>query len=153
MYRFAAAVAVSAFALPSFAQEVPGSTTIQVVESEDYGEYLTNAEGRPVYLFSTDTQGTGDEEAGISCVSEDCLTAWPLVTTEGDPQAGEDADASLLEVTEDYPNERVVTYNGWPLYYFARDEGTNEPQGHGIQSFGGEWYLVTPAGEEVQAEE
>ena len=138
-----AAVAL-VLAAPAFAQE---TTTIEVAESEDFGQYLTDAEGRPVYLFTTDTQGTADE-AQISCTSQECLEAWPLVTTSGDPQAGEGADASLLGTTN-YENQQVVTYNGWPLYYFARDEGADEPQGNDVESFGGEWYLVTPAGEEV----
>lgn len=138
----AAAVALAA---PAFAQD---ATTIEVAESEDFGQYLTTAEGRPVYLFTTDTQETEDQEAQISCTSEACLEAWPLVTTTGEPQAGEAADASLLGTT-DYEGQQVVTYNGWPLYYFVRDEGAEEPQGNDIESFGGEWYLVTPSGEEV----
>lgn len=139
-----AAVAL-VLAAPAFAQE---GTTIQVAQSEEYGQYLVTGEGRPVYLFTTDTQGTGDQQAQISCTSEACLNAWPLVTTSGEPQAGEGADASLLG-TVPYEGQEVVTYNGWPLYYFARDEGAEAPQGQDIESFGGEWYLVTPSGEEV----
>lgn len=139
-----AAVAL-VLAAPAFAQE---GTTIQVAQSEEYGQYLVTGEGRPVYLFTTDTQGTADQQAQISCTSEACLNAWPLVTTSGEPQAGEGADASLLGTVE-YEGQEVVTYNGWPLYYFARDEGAEAPQGQDIESFGGEWYLVTPSGEKV----
>lgn len=132
-------------AVPAFAQD---ATTIEITESEEFGQYLTTAEGQPIYLFTTDTQGTGDQEAQISCTSEACLDAWPLVTTSGEPQAGEAVDASLLGTTN-YEGQQVVTYDGWPLYYFARDEGAEEPQGNDIHSFGGEWYLVTPSGEPV----
>lgn len=144
----ATAIALAALAAPGFAQD---ATTIEVAESEQFGQYLQTGEGRPVYLFDTDTQGTGDQQAQISCTSEECLNAWPLVTTSGEPQAGQGADASLLGTT-DYEGQTVVTYNGWPLYYFIRDEGADAPQGQDIESFGGEWYLVTPAGEEVHAE-
>ena len=141
------ALAVAALAAPAFAQD---ATTIQVAESEKYGEYLATGEGRPVYL-TTDTQGTGDQEAQISCTSEECLNAWPLVTTQGDPRAGEEVNADMLGTTQ-HEGQTVVTYNGWPLYYFARDEGADAPQGQDIESFGGEWYLVTPEGEELHAD-
>ena len=144
--KFLTSTAVAlAFAAPALAQD---AATIQITESDKFGQYLTDAEGRPVYLFTTDTQGTGDQEAQISCTSDECLEAWPLVTTSGDPQAGDGADASLLGTT-DYEDQQVVTYNGWPLYYFVRDEGADEPQGNDVESFGGEWYLLTPEGEEV----
>jgi predicted lipoprotein with Yx(FWY)xxD motif len=142
------AFALVALAAPAFAQD---ATMIQVAESGQYGKYLATGENRPVYLFTTDTQGTGDQEAQISCTSEECLNAWPLVTTQGDPQAGEEVDADMLGTTQ-YEGQTVVTYNGWPLYYFARDEGADAPQGQDIESFGGEWYLVTSEGEEVHAE-
>ena len=144
--RFLSSAAVTlAVAVPASAQD---AITIHVAEREEYGHYLVAGEDRPVYLFTTDTRGTDDQEPQISCTSEECLDAWPLVTPSGDPQAGEGADSSKLGTTE-YEDEQVVTYNGWPLYYFARDEGADAPQGQDIESFGGEWYLVTPAGEEV----
>ena len=145
MKLFTTAAIALALTTPAFAQQ---GTTIQVAESEEYGQYLTTGEDRPVYLFTADTQASGDQQAEISCTSQECLDAWPLVTTLGDPEAGEGADASLLETT-DFEGQQVVTYNGWPLYYFVRDEGAEEPQGHDIESFGGEWYLVAPSGEQV----
>jgi len=42
-------------------------------------------------------------------------------------------------------------YHGWPLYYFTRDEDADAPQGQDVESFGGEWYLITPDGEKVHA--
>ena len=133
-----------AFALPAFAQDV---AQVMVSQSEEHGEYLTDADGRALYLFTADTQGSGDTQDQISCSGE-CLDAWPLFTTTGEPQAGDMVDASLLGTLE-HEGETVVTYNGWPLYYFARDAGPGEATGQDVESFGGEWYLVTPAGEKV----
>ena len=142
------AVALAALAGPALAQD---ATTIQVAESEQFGEYLATGEGRPVYLFTTDTQGMEGQEPAISCTSEDCLGAWPLVTTMGDPMAGEGVTADMLG-TMDYEGQTVVTYNGWPLYYFVRDSAGEAPQGNEIESFGGEWYLLNAEGEEVHGE-
>ena len=52
--------------------------------------------------------------------------------------------------TLEYEGRTVVTYNGWPLYHFVRDEDAETPQGHEVYSFDGEWYLVTPEGEELE---
>lgn len=129
-----------ALAAPAFAQV---AVTIDVAESEVFGRYLTDAEGRPVYVFSTDTQATDEQEAEVSCTDAACLEAWPLVTTSDDPEAGEGVNASLLGTTT-HDDQQVVTYDGWPLYYFVRDESAEDPRGHEIESFGGVWSVVAP---------
>jgi predicted lipoprotein with Yx(FWY)xxD motif len=140
----AAAFAVLA-AAPVLAQE---AATVEVRQSEEYGAYLTDANGRPLYLFTTD-KPEGSDDAQITCTSEACLNAWPLFTTDGDPQAGEEADVSMLGAIT-HGDDQVVTYNGWPLYTFVKDEGAGAPQGQEVESFGGEWYLVRPSGEPVE---
>lgn len=121
------------------------TTTVSISASDEYGEYLT-VEDKPVYLFTADTQG----EASTAC-SEDCLSAWPLVTTDANAEAGEGAQADLL-ATAEIDGETVVTYNGWPLYFFARDSEGNPPTGQEIESFGGEWYLLGPDGARIEGE-
>ena len=118
------------------------ATTRAVAESEQHGQYLADAEGRHVCRFTTDTQATGDQEAEISCISQECLEVWPLVMTTGDPIAGDSIDAELLGTIE--YEEQVLTYEGWPLYHFIRGEGEDEPQGNDVESLGGEWQLVSP---------
>ncbi|MDH4541647.1 hypothetical protein CUR85_17235 [Sulfitobacter faviae] len=66
------------------------------------------------------------------------------------PQAGDGVGEEMLG-TVDYEGQKVVTYHGWPLYYFTRDEDADAPQGQDVESFGGEWYLITPDGEKVHA--
>ena len=129
-----------ALAAPAFAQD---ATTRAVAESEQHGQYLADAEGRHVCRFTTDTQATGDQEAEISCISQECLEVWPLVMTSGDPIAGDSIDAELLGTIE-YEDQQVLTYEGWPLYHFIRGEGEDEPQGNDVESLGGEWQLVSP---------
>ena len=143
-----ASAAMAALAVPALAQD---GATVAVQESEQYGSHLVDGDGRAVYLFTTDTQGTGDTEAQVSCTSEECLQAWPPFTTQGEPQAGEGASADMLGTIE-FEGQTMVTYNGWPLYHFARDAEAGEATGQDIESFGGEWYLVTPEGGEVHAE-
>lgn len=44
--------------------------------------------------------------------------------------------------------DSAVTYNGHPLHY-QKDQGTT-PTGNDVKDAGGEWYLVTPAGEKME---
>lgn len=130
--------AMCILAMPVLATDI---TTIEIAESEEFGRYLADSQGRPVYVFSTDTPASEDAQAQISCISDECLDAWPLVTTTGDPQAGEGVDAELLGVM-DADARQVVTYQGWPLYYSAHDEGSERPQDSKVEAFGGEWSIV-----------
>lgn len=136
------ALALALMAAPAAAQN---AASVTIADSSEYGQYLADAEGRALYLFTTDTQGMGDMEPQISCSGE-CLDHWPLFTAQGDPQAGANVDISLLGTTE-HEGEMVVTYNGWPLYYFAADQGPGETQGQGR---GDVWYLISPAGEQIE---
>ncbi|MGP1356910.1 COG4315 family predicted lipoprotein [Roseicyclus sp.] len=138
------AATLAALGLPALAQD----TTLGVADMGTYGEYLTGPDGRPLYMFTTDTQGDGADPV-ISCTSQECLTAWPLITVEGDVTVGEGLDQSLAGTME-HEGRTVVTYNGWPLYAFQRDLADQPPQGQDIGSFGGEWYLVDPQGEPIE---
>jgi predicted lipoprotein with Yx(FWY)xxD motif len=42
-----------------------------------------------------------------------------------------------------------VTYNGHPLYFFARDKDDGDAYGQGISSFGSDWYVLTPSGDKL----
>lgn len=133
-------------AAPALAQE---AETITTAQSDEYGTYLVDDEGMPVYLFTTDTQGQGDTKAMSSCF-DDCLAAWPAVTSSAEPKAEGEAMGDMLGTSKRKDGTMQVTYNGWPLYYFAKDKGADKPQGQDKHGFGGEWYLLTPAGEKVE---
>jgi predicted lipoprotein with Yx(FWY)xxD motif len=113
------------------------------VESEDdYDEYLLEPAGRPAYLFAADTRAEGDQPPELACADE-CRTIWPPVTVEPDQlQAAEGVDASKLRVWPDGPVENLVTYDGWPLYTYERDDPDAPPYGHAKESYGGQWLLM-----------
>lgn len=119
------------------------SARLTIQRSDTYGEFVVRADGRPLYLF------TADEQGEASVCYDACADAWPPVTGDVAVEAG--LDASLLGTIARDDGSLQATYNGWPLYEFSRDSG-NEPTGQEIESFGGEWYLVSPDGEEVHAE-
>lgn len=122
-----------------------GVAAIDVKENSEYGAYLADGDGRALYMFEGDKQGHGSEP-GVSTCYEDCAKVWPPLTTSDTPTISGGVDESLLGTTERREGTKQVTYNGWPLYRFAKDFGPNEATGQDVEDFGAEWYLVTPKG-------
>jgi len=120
---------------------VTGAATVEVSESADFGQILVNGEGTSLYLFTNDTQ-----DSGTSTCADDCLAKWPALLSDGDPVAGEGVDETLLGTITRDDGTTQVTYNGWPLYYYAEDTAAGDTNGQGV---GDVWFLVTPAGEAV----
>lgn len=121
--------------------------TLAVSRSDELGAYVTDANGRALYLFTPDTEGT-------STCYETCAEAWPpFLAPEGSPTAeGEELDAGLIGATERRDGASQVTYGGHPLYYFQKDQEAGQTSGQDVHGFGGEWYLVTPEGNKLEAE-
>ena len=104
------------------------------VASSDLGDILVDGEGRTLYLFTPDDQGDP------TCY-DDCAANWPAF--EGPATAGEGSDDSKLGTAERTDGAQQVTYDGWPLYYFAGDEQAGDVNGQGV---GDVWYAVTADG-------
>ena len=122
-------------------------TQVGVAQEEPYATFLADVDGRPLYLFTADTQGQS------SACYDECATAWPPLLTTSDPRAAAPAvEASMLGTVERRDGSMQVTYNGWPLYYYQQDPGSGEVTGQDVHSFGGEWYLVSPEGATIEAE-
>jgi predicted lipoprotein with Yx(FWY)xxD motif len=124
------------------------AATLTVRESADHGQYIADGEGMSLYMFESDTQGEGDTEAESTCY-DDCADAWPPVIAQ-EPQAGDQAQADLIGTVERRDGEMQVTYGGWPLYYFVRDQAPGDTNGQDVEGFGAEWYLLSPSGEAVE---
>jgi len=108
------------------------------------GSFLTDGNGRTVYLFTKDS-GT------MSSCSSGCASVWPPVTTSTHIQVGGGASASLLGTSQRAGGQTQVTYNGHPLYYFVGDAQPGQTNGERLNEFGGLWYAVSPSGMQVSA--
>lgn len=117
---------------------------VQTGEKEGIGPYLVDANGRSLYLFLADTTGG---RATSTCYDA-CAEAWPPLLAEGGPGvAGPGVQDTLLGTMQRRDGTTQVTYNAWPLYYFAQDTRPGDTRGRDVEGFGAEWYLVTPQGE------
>ena len=115
--------------------------TVDVANS-DLGTILVSAQGRTLYLFQKDS-GTTSECTGA------CASAWPPLRANGKPTVGGGATASLVGTTQRSDGAPQVTYNGHPLYLFSGDTQAGDTTGEGSTAFGGAWYAVSPAGDQV----
>lgn len=118
-----------------------GDGDVAVAET-DLGEVLVDAEGNTLYMFDQDSGGTSSCEGG-------CAEQWPPLETDGEPTAGEGADAGLLGTTDRSDGTAQVTYDGLPLYTYAPDSGPGDTTGQGV---GGVWWVVAPDGEPIRGD-
>jgi predicted lipoprotein with Yx(FWY)xxD motif len=114
--------------------------TVKTADSQ-FGEVLFDGDDRAIYYFDKESSATSE------CYGA-CAEAWPPVLTDGKPQAGGAAEASLLGTTKRDDGSTQVTYDGRPLYFYVDD-----PQGevlcHNVDEFGGLWLAVQPNGDPV----
>jgi predicted lipoprotein with Yx(FWY)xxD motif len=116
--------------------DAEGGATVAVASS-DLGDVLVDGEGMTLYLFLNDDQGD-------STCYDDCAANWPALV--GEVTAGDGVDAALLSSVERDDGDMQVTYNDWPLYYFAGDSAPGDTNGQGV---GEVWYAVAPGGDAV----
>jgi plastocyanin len=76
-----------------------------------------------------------------------CAQAWPPLLTAGAPKTGDGADAALLGTTARTDGTTQVTYNGWPLYYYVKDQKPGDVTG---QDVGGVWYMLSSKGDKIE---
>ncbi|MDZ7811542.1 MAG: hypothetical protein U5L11_17650 [Arhodomonas sp.] len=69
--------------------------------------------------------------------------------TDDPVMAKGELDPALLGAIKRKDGSRQVTYNGWPLYHFVKDQDSGDTSGQDVEGFGAEWYLVAPSGAKV----
>lgn len=106
------------------------SAVVDVVDHPRYGMILTDAGGMTLYLFTRD-------EPGVSNCTGPCLAAWPPLLVEDDFVVPEGLPGVFG--TLERPEGRQLTYNGWPLYYWAQDREPGDTTGHGVNDV---WFVV-----------
>lgn len=111
--------------------------TVVLGGNDELGPFLTDAAGMTLYIFNRD-------EMGVSNCADNCAAAWPPLTVEegAHPSAGP-AVAGVLGVINRADGMHQVTYNGWPLYYYAQDMAAGDTNGQGVNDVW--WVASTPS--------
>jgi predicted lipoprotein with Yx(FWY)xxD motif len=108
--------------------------------NSDLGTIVTDSAGMTVYMYDSDTQGSGE-----STCSGGCLSMWPPVPAgSGAPElTGVTGDVGTITATD---GSAQLTLNGWPLYYYASDSAAGDTAGQGS---GGVWWVLDATGTPV----
>ncbi len=124
----------------------PG-TSFHSVAVSGLGTVVVDARGMTVYIL------TSGGQKNVPCTdSTGCTKVWPALPLPAGvaaAKAGPGVQASLLGTTKLSDGRTYPTYNGWLMYEYAADPGPGHGGGQGIQSFGGTWYALSPAGSPI----
>ncbi len=140
MILAACAPATTPAVTPPVAQ--PSSTqaattpTIDVASDPTLGQFLTDGNGRTLYVFTKDAPDA-------SACNASCQATWPPLVTSDNPKAGPGVDASMIGTTTIAGGEKIVTYDHRPLYYASADQKVGQKSG---EAFDNIWFVVSPAG-------
>ena len=111
-------------------------TTTAMVAGKSMTILVDASKGMTLYWFTPDKAGQ------VTCTAG-CLAVWPpleMPDTTTKPTGDAGVTGKLATVTN--PNGKAqVTYNGWPLYFYAKDKAPGDTTG---QSVGQKWFVVTP---------
>lgn len=127
--------------LPALLQTM--EVTLTTADHPSLGVYLTDGQGRSVYLYTRDQKNTP------TCYDQ-CAQTWPPLLVKEKAVAGKGVAPNLLGTARRKDGSLQVTYNGWPLYYYAQDQKPGDTKGQGV---GGVWFLVSPYGVAIQPRE
>ncbi len=120
---------------------------VGAADSDKYGRYLVDANGRTLYVFLDDSRYESSD-----CY-KNCEDVWPPLLTSDAPVAITAAvNAEMLGTIERENGKMQVTYNGWPLYYFVLDLEEGKFTGQDYKDFGAEWYMMAPDGSYIDQE-
>lgn len=137
-----AASSTTASSTPSAGAMAP-VTGLKVTQNTTLGPILTDDAGRTVYAFLNDT-------SSASNCNGNCAQNWPPLAASASamPTAGTGLTASMLGTINRADGTTQLTYNGHPLYYFAKDVTPGDANGQGV---GGNWWTLKPDGSLNQA--
>jgi predicted lipoprotein with Yx(FWY)xxD motif len=125
---------------PPAAAAPSGPAMVNTGKDDKFGSFLVDDKGMSLYLFTNDTPNTP------TCYSK-CATFWPPLLTSGNAVPGTGLDASKFGTVTRTDGGTQVTYNGWPLYYYAKDKAPGDVVGQGVTN---NWYLVSLSGDPIK---
>lgn len=123
------------FAFAGSAAVAQDATTVKTADDPEYGSYFTDPEGMSLYIFLRD-----EPNSGTSTCYDECEQNWPVFSAE-EPLTLPDGVPGELGTIQRTDGTMQVTYNGWPLYFFAKDQEPGDTTGHDV---GDVWYLAVP---------
>jgi predicted lipoprotein with Yx(FWY)xxD motif/plastocyanin len=105
--------------------------SIKIATNSAVGSYLTDEAGKTLYMFMKDTPD-------VSTCKDQCVTNWPLYAADN-IQIPSELNAGDFKTIVREDGKKQTTYQGWPIYYYAKDEKAGDTNG---QAVGGVWMVL-----------
>jgi predicted lipoprotein with Yx(FWY)xxD motif len=138
-----AATTLAGTAAIAAAESRAASPPTLTLRKSQYGPILFDGRGRVLYSFTRDRRGKPPTCYG------DCARAWPVYyAPKGGLRAGKGVKPTLLKTVKRRDGRLQVTYNGWPLYYYAHEKA-GEVKCHNVRTHGGLWLVLRASGKAV----
>lgn len=128
---------------PSSAATGAGAKISITTHKGPVGTYLTDAQGKSLYMFALDS-------GGQSMCSGACAAHWPPLSGASAQTSGS-ANGAQTGTIQRGDGTTQITYAGHPLYYYAGDGSPGDTNGQGLDLDGGKWWLVAPSGKPISA--
>lgn len=109
--------------------------SLTIVKSSKLGSYLIAKNGMTLYRYTKD-------RTGVTNCFLDCAVNWPPYTfTEEMSLGNPEGIKGKIAVVARGDGTTQMTYNGAPLYFFAKDSKKGDTTG---QNVGNVWFVVKP---------
>jgi len=126
---FVASACSAAVATPAGA----AGLTLASTNDPTLGAYLTGLNGMTLYLYTKDTPD-------VTVCYATCATNWPpLTVAAGATITGPSGATAAFATISRTDGTSQVTYNHWPLYYYAGDSKAGDTTG---QNVGKIWFVM-----------
>ena len=108
----------------------PAGYAVNIAYKQGIGYYLTNGTGFTLYFRNTDTPNSGK----TTCVTSTCEKNWPaFYSPELNLPPG--LNSSDFSTITPYNNTKIVTYDGYALFYWIGDKAPGDTSGQGVGNF------------------
>lgn len=107
------------------------SGKIQITANATFGNILTDGNGKTLYFFAKDANGS-------SACTGGCLSAWPVYYSAS-LSVGTGLNSSDFGTITRADGSKQTTFKGWPLYYYAVDSKAGDVKGDAADSI---WFVA-----------
>ena len=111
----------------------PPAVSIQLKTDSHFGSVLADGNGKTLYFFSMDANGS-------SACTTGCINIWPAVYIAS-PTLGTGLNAADFATITRSDGAKQTTYKGWPLYTYSGDVLVTDIKGDGFENI---WYVAKP---------
>jgi predicted lipoprotein with Yx(FWY)xxD motif len=123
---------------PSTAATQPPQTNasaVKVSSNAKFGQFLTDANGMTLYVFTPDAPGKSTCNTG-------CASTWPALTTNATTAPKVEGATGTFTIINRDDGGKQLAYNGAPLYTYKGDKAPGDTSGDGV---GDVWFVAKAA--------